>query len=66
MSTQGARIGGLDRAISKAFTAAAKTPTDRYGELARPGGSVFGIFTGNQGRSCIGGGGLPFLRSLSP
>ncbi len=58
----GAKITAIDIAISKAFTAAgARTPTHKYGEMAQPGGPVFGIFTSNQGRFCIIPGGLPIL-----
>lgn len=58
----GAKIASIDITISKAFTAAAaRTPTHKYGEMAQPGGPVFGIFVSNQGRFSIIGGGLPIL-----
>ncbi|MEE8282495.1 MAG: heme-binding protein [candidate division NC10 bacterium] len=58
----GAKIASIDIAVSKAYTAAAaRTPTHKYGELAQPGGPVFGIFTSNQGRFSIIRGGLPIL-----
>jgi len=58
----GAKITSIDIAINKAFTAAgSKRGTHEYAELASPGKPAFGIYTSNQGRFMIFGGGLPIV-----
>ena len=47
-------------AVSKAFTAAAlRMPTHRVGELAQPGGELYGIQHTHSGRIILFGGGYP-------
>ncbi len=56
----GAKITSIDIAINKAFTAAgSRRGTHEYAEIASPGKPAFGIYTSNQGRFMIFGGGLP-------
>ena len=57
----GAKITSIEIAIGKAFTAAATgLSTAKYGEVAAPGKSSFGIHASNPGKFMIFGGGLPF------
>ena len=47
-------------AVSKAFTAAVlRMPTHKVGELAQPGGELYGIQHTHQGRIILFGGGYP-------
>jgi uncharacterized protein GlcG (DUF336 family) len=47
-------------AVSKAFTAAVlRTPTHKVGELAQPGGELYGIQHTHNGRIILFGGGYP-------
>ncbi|MBE5868797.1 MAG: heme-binding protein [Lachnospiraceae bacterium] len=56
----GAYIGSYDVAVNKAFTCAAfKMPTATLGELAAPGGSLYGIQFTNGGKIVVFGGGDP-------
>lgn len=57
-----AKITSIDIAINKAYTAAgARRATHEYRQIAGPEGPAFGIFTSNQGRFMIFGGGLPIF-----
>lgn len=57
-----ARITSIDVSINKAFTAAASRRSTRvYAEVAKPGGSAFGIHVSNQSRFMIVPGGLPIF-----
>lgn len=56
----GALPASTELAVSKAFTAAVlRMPTDELGELAQPGGILYGIEQSHQGRIVLFGGGLP-------
>lgn len=56
----GAKVTSIDISINKAFTAAgSRRGTHEYAEIASPGKPAFGIYTSNQGRFMIFGGGLP-------
>jgi len=56
----GALIGSVDLAISKAFTARIFDKTTAYlSSLAQPGKPLFGIEESNAGRVVIFGGGVP-------
>jgi uncharacterized protein GlcG (DUF336 family) len=56
----GALIGSVDLAISKAFTARIFDKTTAYlASLAQPGKPLFGIEASNAGRVVIFGGGVP-------
>ena len=56
----GALIGSIDLAISKAVTARIfDKPTSLLAELAQPGAPLFGIQETNSGRVVIFGGGIP-------
>jgi uncharacterized protein GlcG (DUF336 family) len=56
----GALIGSVDLAISKAFTARIFDKTTAYlSSLAQPGNPLFGIEASNAGRVVIFGGGVP-------
>ena len=58
----GAYMGSFDIALNKTYTSAAfQTSTARLGELAAPGGSLYGIQFTNQGRVVIFGGGEPLM-----
>jgi len=51
-------LASYDIAVNKAYTVAAlKMPTSRLAELAKPGGSLYGIQNTNGGRIVIFGGG---------
>lgn len=57
-------IASVDIAINKAYTAVAlKMPTKDLADLAKPGGSLYGIQHTNNGRIVIFGGGVPIIRS---
>ncbi|MBB2157624.1 heme-binding protein [Gluconacetobacter diazotrophicus] len=59
----GARIGAIDIAINKAFTARAfDMSTADLAEHSQPGGAFFGIHTSNNGRVMIFAGGVPLRR----
>ena len=59
----GALPASLELAVNKAFTAAAfRLPTHGLGELARPGGPLYGIQASHQGRVVLFGGGYPVRR----
>lgn len=59
----GAWLGSIDIAQAKAYTARAfDLPTKALAPLAAPGGPVFGLNTGNDGRIVIFAGGIPLLR----
>ncbi|WP_041249833.1 GlcG/HbpS family heme-binding protein [Gluconacetobacter diazotrophicus] len=59
----GARIGAIDIAINKAFTARAfDMSTADLAEHSQPGGPFFGIHTSNNGRVMIFAGGVPLRR----
>ena len=56
----GAYIGSFDVALNKSYTSVAfQMPTATLGQLAGPGGSLYGIQHTNQGRIVIFGGGDP-------
>ena len=58
----GAYIGSFDIALNKTYTSAAfQMSTARLGELAAPGGSLYGIQFTNQGKVVIFGGGEPLM-----
>ena len=58
----GALIGSIDLAISKAVTARIfDKPTSLIGELAAPGHPLFGIGQSNGGKVVTFGGGLPVM-----
>ncbi|WP_338113161.1 heme-binding protein [Paenibacillus artemisiicola] len=60
----GARIGGIQIAVDKAWTALAmQTPTAALSETAVPNGPQFGINTTNQGRIVILKGGVPLVKN---
>jgi uncharacterized protein GlcG (DUF336 family) len=49
-----------DLAVSKAYTAAVlRMPTHELGELAQPGGKLYGIQYGHNGKIVLFGGGFP-------
>ena len=53
-----ALIGSYDIALNKAYTVVAlKMPTSKLAELAKPGGSLYGIQFTNDGKIVIFGGG---------
>ena len=57
-------IASIDIAVNKAFTSVAlKMPTKDLAELAKPGGSLYGIQHTNNGRIVIFGGGVPIKRA---
>jgi len=59
----GALPASLELAVNKAFTAAAfRLPTHGLGELAQPGGPLYGIQASHQGRVILFGGGYPLRR----
>jgi uncharacterized protein GlcG (DUF336 family) len=59
----GAWVASIDIAIDKAFTSAGRGLTTReIGEMAQPGGPLFGINTTNGGRIVIFAGGIPLRR----
>lgn len=59
----GARIGAIQIAIDKAFTARAfDMSTAALAEHSQPGGAFFGIHSSNGGRVMIFAGGLPLHR----
>jgi uncharacterized protein GlcG (DUF336 family) len=56
----GALIGSIDLAISKAITARLfDKPTSDLAKMAQPGAPLFGIEQSNRGKVVIFGGGLP-------
>jgi uncharacterized protein GlcG (DUF336 family) len=56
----GARIGAIDIAINKAWSARAfDMETAELGRYSQPGGPFFGIHASNGGRVMIFGGGVP-------
>ncbi|PZS10770.1 MAG: heme-binding protein [Solirubrobacterales bacterium] len=56
----GAEIAGETLAVDKAFTAVAhRISTAELGELAQPGGELFGLQANGHGRYVLIGGGLP-------
>jgi len=56
----GSLLGSLDLATGKAWTSAAfRMSTAALGDLARPGGPLFGINTSHDGRVVVFGGGEP-------
>jgi uncharacterized protein GlcG (DUF336 family) len=56
----GAEIAGEVLAIDKAFTAVShRMATSALGELAQPGGELFGLHANGQGRYVLFGGGVP-------
>ena len=58
----GAYIGSFDIALNKTYTAVAfRMSTVKLGELAAPGGSLYGIQFTNQGKVVIFGGGEPLM-----
>ena len=58
----GAYMGSFDIALNKTYTSAAfQMSTARLGELAAPGGSLYGIQFTNQGKVVIFGGGEPLM-----
>ena len=58
----GAYIGSFDIALNKTYTSAAfRMSTAKLGELAAPGGSLYGIQFTNQGKVVIFGGGEPLM-----
>lgn len=59
----GAWLGSIDIAHAKAYTARAfDLPTKDLAPLAAPGGPLFGINAGNDGRIIIFAGGIPLRR----
>lgn len=58
---EGSFLGSIDIAIGKAYTATAfKSPTHEFGKSCQPGGSLYGIHAGNNGKIVIFGGGFPY------
>lgn len=58
----GAYIGSFDIALNKTYTSVAfQMSTAKLGELAAPGGSLYGIQFTNQGKVVIFGGGEPLM-----
>jgi len=58
----GALIGSIDLAISKAVTARIfEKPTSTLARLAQPGQPLFGIEESNSGNVVIFGGGIPII-----
>ena len=58
----GAYMGSFDIALNKTYTSAAfRMSTAKLGELAAPGGSLYGIQFTNQGKVVIFGGGEPLM-----
>lgn len=58
-------IASYDIAVNKAFTSVAlKMPTSRLAELAKPGGTLYGIQNTNNGKIVIFGGGEPLENSF--
>ena len=58
----GAYIGSFDIALNKTYTSVAfRMSTAKLGELAVPGGSLYGIQFTNQGKVVIFGGGEPLM-----
>ena len=56
----GAEIAGPSLAVDKAYTAVSNSiSTQELGELAAPGGELFGIQANGGGRFVIFGGGIP-------
>ena len=56
--SDGSLIGSYDIALNKAYTVVAlKMPTSKLAELAKPGGSLYGIQFTNDGKIVIFGGG---------
>ena len=59
----GAYIASFDIAMKKAYTSVAlKMTTKELGELAKPGGSLYGIDKADNGRLIIFGGGVLLTR----
>lgn len=62
----GAYLASFDIAIKKAYTSVAlKMSTQELGELAKPGGSLYGIDKADEGRLIIFGGGIPLTQNGS-
>ena len=60
ISMDGALPASVEIAVNKAYTAAIlRMPTHELGELARPGGTLYGIQEGHGGRIVLFGGGFP-------
>ena len=60
----GAYIGSFDIALNKTYTSVAfQMSTAKLGELAAPGGPLYGIQFTNQGKVVIFGGGEPLMRN---
>ena len=58
----GAYMGSFDIALNKTYTSVAfRMSTAKLGELAVPGGSLYGIQFTNQGKVVIFGGGEPLM-----
>lgn len=58
----GAEIAGPTLAVDKAYTSVAQsTSTAQLGELAQPGGPLFGIQANGGGRYVIFAGGVPII-----
>ena len=58
----GAYMGSFDIALNKTYTSSAfRMSTAKLGELAVPGGSLYGIQFTNQGKVVIFGGGEPLM-----
>jgi uncharacterized protein GlcG (DUF336 family) len=56
----GAEIAGEVLAVDKAYSSVAlRAPTAELGELAQPGGELFGLQANGHGRYIMFGGGLP-------
>ncbi len=59
-SMDGAYLASFDIALKKAYTSVAmKMSTKELGELAQPGGPLYGIDKADNGRLIIFGGGVP-------
>ena len=59
-----AYIASIDIAVNKAFTSASlKMPTKELADLAKEGGSLYGIQNTNNGRIVIFGGGEPLIKN---
>ncbi len=63
-SMDGAYLASFDIAMKKAYTSVAlKMSTKELGELAKPGGALYGIDKADQGRIIIFGGGVPLTHN---
>ena len=60
----GAYLASFDIAMKKAYTSVAvKMSTKELGELAKPGGTFYGIDKADNGRLIIFGGGIPLIQN---